>query len=596
MTAFLEDISQVTIYFKNGENPSDRVNEVALYQPLAKKPEIDESSHLLHQRKWSFDSSIPFSKKVILKIQTFFFQKIPRLISEERKTVEAKFKTVLAILLTQEILADFFLQNEKERQSFFEAIKIAAKAMDYNDFALPPNELKPANMARFLTTIASQNICLLDDTEQLNLQMASLDREERDAILFNILNNIRRSPLTSIVEVAHGSDKTEKISVTTVYGKNKVSHIDEVSGKIIYTYVENQTQATIKTNANKGVVNQHLVFNETGKDENHLLAGVSGELLSFYKVLEQTLFLLQEKGSYYFEKKSPDNVIDKEIVFTSLFSWNEYDKIVDEHFAIEKLNGKILKLVKEDGEVKYFRLSLLHQNIPFNAFNKFPAPAEIKASINDLNDKTLIILSDKILDFLPLKKLAKKYREMRNETDFIRKENALLNCVDQFNRMKDDIITHIESLPETPKHIALWTLISQKLPSGKSLHAIDMMIYFSLLVKLLNITHNINCDQATDRSAGAISIIKAQNAFIQVVDRPYLPDLSTEEERALFRVFYSMYLVFEEPELNAGLCTGFVGEKYYQNFIQKNPETTFYLIPWLKEHPEMYLGLSNYRQ
>lgn len=598
MTPFIEDISQISIYLIDEKDVTKKVNEVALNQPFAS---AEMSSFWLH-RKWSFASDLSFSKKLLVKIEAFFFQKFPFFIKEERKNIEAKFKTVLAILLSQKELYDFFLKDEEKQKNFFEAIKLAAKKIGYKDFALPPLHFTPLQMGQFLTTISQQRISLLENLEEFNWQLTILDKNERDEILFHILNHIDRPPVKSVVE-AHNGESTEKRIHTTIYGKYKVLGIDEQNQKVRFNYEENRSIPYMgigfglgaMNHEEKVVINQHKVL-DTTIEENKLLIGVSGELLHHYRVLAQILFLLQVKGECFVEKYPPIEVSEKVIYFTSLFSWNEYDKIIDEHFAIEKWHGKTLKIVNERGEISYVRLSLHHQNVPFNAFNKFPSPSEIKGALNDINDKALIFLSDKILDFFPLNELARKFEAIRHGIDFMRKENDLLECVDTFRQMKKDLIDFIDASHPACELIALKTLLSKKLPNGKALYAIDMFYYLSLLIENLSFYHNVNCVNAIDRSAGAISLIKAQNAYKYMVKTPYLPGFSQEEEIALFRIFYSLYLVFEEPEFNAALTTGFIGEKYYNNILQKNPETTYYLIPCLKQYPEMYLGLSNYRK
>src|SRR5262249_31020235 len=111
----------------------------------------------------------------------------------------------------------------------------------------------------------------------------------------------------------------------------------------------------------------------------------------------------------------------------------------------------------------------------------------------------------------------------------------------------------------------------------------------------LHLLHNTNCHNSIDKTASASAVDKAACAFFKLEERSFLPGKSTQEEIALFALLYSLYLVWEEPALNAGLTTGFIGEKFFKNAIQKNPETTKYLTPWLKKHPEVYLGLSKYR-
>lgn len=580
MPAFIEDISQISIYLTNEKNSTEKIHEVVLLKPFAKQ------ACPISNQKQKRESS--FSTKMLLKIENFFFQTFPIFIKEERKSREAKFKTVLALLLSQEHLADFFLKDEEKRKSFFAALLKAAKIYGYKEFSLPPNHLTLKEMGQFLTTIGSQKISLLENKEEFHLQIASLDKNERDEILFSILNHIDRPPSLSVVEVEKG-DTIEKLKLTTIYGKYKVLKIDDKKiddKKIEYQRVENQSSPSFRVSREKVLINQHKVFDCSYK-ENRFLVGVSGELLHHYRVLEQILFLLEVKGECFIEKYPPIALQEKVIFFTSLFSWNEYEKIMDEHFAIEKWHGKTLKIVEETGKISYFRLNLHHQNIPFNAFNKFPTPSEIKGVINDINDKALIFLIDKMLDFYPLKHLAHQFDEIRSETDFLRKENGLNDCVDKFRLMKKDLLAFIDAAKPSFALLALKTLLSKKLRSRNVLHAIDMFHYLSLIIENLGFLHTVNCVDGTDRSASAISIIKAQNAYQHTTQKPYLPGFSNEQETSLFKVFYSMYLLFEEPELNAGLTTGFIAEK---NHIQKNLEATFYIIPWLKKHREIYLS------
>lgn len=593
MPEILDKISQISIYLKEEK---ERINEIALFQPLAQKSSFNEASKPINQRKWSYTYKLPFMRRLSLKVQSFLFKKAPMLIPSERLTSEAKFKTVLAILLAQEPLREFFFSNEKRRENFFSAAKEAALAIGYADFITPSGK-NPFKISQSMTLIKGKQESLIDDLAELNLQMAALGHQERNEILFRILNQVERPPITSILEVMHGAE-TEKIALTTKYVKYKIHDIDSMTGKINYRFSADQATSSIRTRDNslpgmKGVMNQRCALDsETGE----WIGSYSGSLSLEHHILEQMLFILNiEKEEVYLLESAPQ-AEEKTILLTSLFSWHEMSLIIDQHKAIRSLNKKVLKI----GADRYIRLNLLHMNISFNAFNKYPIPAEMGAMIRDINDQALITL---LWDFwkrqgLFSSKLAALKEEVdliAYELDFLKHQERLLKAIDSFRELKLEMIAQLENAPETEHTRAGLSLLKGKRPEGKTLRGIDFLLYLNTLSRYLGYSHNKNCQNSTDRSAGANAADKAQHAYRKIHGSEFLPDYADKQEISLFKVLYSMYLVWEEPELNAALSTGFVGEKFYHNFFQKNPETTRYLIKWLKEHPEMYLGLSNQR-
>ena len=116
MNTDLDKISQITIYLKNSDKLADKVNEVALFNPLSKNASFDEESETLTQRKWTFHNHLPLTRRFILNIQTFFFHNLKLFIPDRRKTPEAKFKTTLSILLAQESLREYFLGTKEKRR------------------------------------------------------------------------------------------------------------------------------------------------------------------------------------------------------------------------------------------------------------------------------------------------------------------------------------------------------------------------------------------------------------------------------------------------------------------------------------------------
>ena len=568
-----KEISQITIYFKER---GERLNEVSLFEPLAKRASFDEENKVVKERHFDFRQDIPLAKRFLLNIQTFLFQRLAKLIPKERCTVEASFKTVIAMLLVQEGLRDFFFGSAENQESFLKAIEAAAKGCAYHNYTRPA-EASTLEMCRELTLLSGKRASLIDDLQELNLQMASVSKNDRNKILYAILNHVRRPPLTSVLEVEHVDDVIHNITFTTSYGKCHIAEVDGATGRIRFTFTHDQATCSIRTKENslpgmKGALNQRRV-NE--QQSNRCIGTYCGELITRNNVLEQILFILNDpqeectllsRGASYQE--------EMRVLFTSLYSWAEYEKVLEQHEAVRELHGKCLKI--GDRRIK---LSLFHHNLSFNALNKFPAPAETKAALKDLNEEVLIYLAAQHSPAVLL--LAERLDRARMNDDFLARQKEVLEIVDAFRQKKGALK---ENLP-TPL---------QELLFGKQ-SGIDALIYTGLLAKEQGLHHNKNCVQSTDRSAGANAADKAQTAFQQIRNTPYLPKVSSEEETALFKVLYSMYLVWEEPELNAGLSTGFIGEQFFNNFLQKNPETTKYLIKWLKRHPETYLGLSDYR-
>lgn len=599
MNHSLKEISQISIYLKK---EAERINEVALLQPLSRASQFNEEERPIAQRRWTYTSNLSLFHRLSLKFQSFVFKHLPSLIPAERLTAEAKFKTVLALLLAQEGVRDFFLSDGTRLHDFFSALQEAAQTCGYTSFSSLisyPAGSDSLKISRYLTTLEGHKESLIDNLMELNLQMAALDPKERREILFRILNRIERPPITSVVEIT-SPHAIHSITLTTQYAKYKIFHYDPTTGKFTYSFEENHATPSIRTHQNalpnaKGAINQRVVKNG-GAD----IGSYCGELSTPFHVLEQILLILgigPHEEECMLLDQIPQGVITekKKILFTSLFSWSELDQISDQWAAIRKWDQKVLKCNN-----KYYHLDLLYYNIPFNALNKYPTPGEVHATLQDINDEALIILISESWNHLQLESdelraLAARLESLRTlgEESFLEREKALLEEIDRFRRLKRDLLTQLT--PLTPFTLALKAILSEEKPNGRKLKGIDKLLYLDYIATQLGYFHNKNCQNATDRSAGADAADKAQYGYCMLFNRPYLPGSDNEEERALFQVLYSMYLVWEEPEINTALSTGFMGEKFYNNFLQKNPETTRYLVHWLKKNPEMYLGLSDYR-
>lgn len=588
----LKEISQISIYLKD---EAERVNEVALFAPLQKNSRFDEESKPVRQRKWKYTQDLSIFQKIPLKIGQFLFKHIPVLIPRKRRSTEAKFKTVLAILLAQEPLREFFLHHPKRRENFFESLKQIAISIGYTNFQLPQIGT-PLAMSQQLTQFKDSS--LIEDATELNLQIAALNSKERNELLFKILNQIERPPITSVLEVSQ-KENLENIVLTTKYARYKVKEINSLNGNIPFTYEEDLTTSSIHTLENiqpgaKGARNQRIVTNT----EEQLLGAYCGELSTKEHLLEQILLILGHRtGNLSFHKTLPPGfkAKTKKILFTSLFSWNELGYMTKQHEAIHQLDQKYLKLGEE-----WIQLHLLHFNIPFGALNKFPAPAETKAHMNDINTESMIRLTweywqKRGLASHELEWIATRLLSLSQipEYDFFIREKHILEEIDRFEALRQTLAHSLD--PQHAEDQLFLELLTQKKADGKALTGIDKLLYLDLIAHYLGYCHNKNCVDAMDRSTAANAADKAQYAFKMIHNAPFIPEKASEEESSLFSVLYSMYLVWEEPEINTALSTGFLGENYHRNFFMKNSEATKYLIKWLKKHPEIYQGQSNLR-
>jgi len=601
MNSLSTEITQISIYLKE---KAERINEVALFQPLQRTSHFDEESKPITSRKWRYTSNMPFFRRISLKFQGFFFKYFPSLIPSERLTPEAKFKTILALLLVQEEMRDFFLNDIKRQKKFYHALSEAAAVIGYTQLAPLPSfasaDDMPLKISRYLTQLDGKPESLIDDPFELNLQLSAMKHQERSEILYRILNRLERPPITSVIEIIR-PEKIESIPLTTKYAKYKIAHHEYETGKIRYTYKEDHATSSVRTLKNmlpgaKGTMNQRIVFDSESAE---WVGSYCGQLSTPFHVMEQLLLILKlTQGEAELVTHVPAGALieEKKILFSSLYSWHELELITDQKAAIQSWNGKILR-----SEETYFRLTLLFYNIPFNALNKYPVPGEMKAVLQDINEEACVHLLKEAWHYLGLnpEELAGiSDRLLALNTDheaLLKNRNQILAEIDRFRLLKKKLSDQIQSHTSTQFHQAIEALLTDKKPNDKPLKGMDKLLYLDYISSQLGYLHNKNCQNATDRTGAADAADKAQYAFRKIRKSYFLPGLDKEEERELFKVLYSMYLVWEEPEINTWLSTGFLGEKFYNNCIQKNQEATRYMVRWLKKHPELYLGLSDYR-
>jgi hypothetical protein len=288
----LKEISQITIYLKEKDRVTERIHEVALFRPLDKKSTLGEEGKHLDQRSWtSYHNNVAMIQKIRIKVQTFLFQRFKHFIPPERRTPEAKFKTAVAILLSQEGLRDFFLNNERRRLNFLQSLYKASREFDYHTFETKSFiDLTPHEFTIEITRLPGKKLSLIEDSEELHLQMASLSLSERNQILFAILNEVERPPLTSVIEIFDDHQFSKNCEITTRYAKTKIIKIDAKTRNVEVYRKENQATSSIKTVHNikpgvKGVTNQRMAL-DTSDTENPIVIGTySGELITPYHVL-----------------------------------------------------------------------------------------------------------------------------------------------------------------------------------------------------------------------------------------------------------------------------------------------------------------------
>ncbi|MCH9703596.1 MAG: hypothetical protein K0U13_02270 [Chlamydiae bacterium] len=448
---------------------------------------------------------------------------------------EAQFKVQLARLLSQENVREHFLEDPKRRKLFFMALKEAAKEIGYKRFTQPDSEMTPIQAARFLTKLKGTS--LLDNSRRLNFKAKRMQKEE-EPVLHTILSHIERSPLVSGLEV----DDHEPIVHQTRYSKLTISHISE-SGKVSYELFLNKTAPAFE---NASTPNQGVIFDTTDPKQTWL-GSYCGDLGTPKRVLEQVLLILQAEGPVEILEKRTDFKV--RILFTSLYNWREMEDICRQRDAIETLHGKTLKIGDEE-----VTLDLFYYNL--NSIYRMPIPANTRAFLEDLNDFCLIrLLGIDPLDDLP--------------DDFFEKQKRILEAIDHFRANRPQFDDPI-----------LDTLVQKQKPNGKALRGMDALLYLEEATHKLEVFHNKNCRNGVDRTTTAKAADKAQNALHRLTGETFLPGYNEHEK--LFKALYSLYLMWEEPGINAALSLGVSSHTFFRKLFYLNPQHNRYLASWAR--------------
>lgn len=504
----------------------------------------------------------PLLNRLSQKVKQLVFKYLPR-----TSTPETQFKMTLALLLIQEGVRSYLLQDGKRREDFISALTHAAHECGFTDFSLPQTT-HPLEICQELTRLAGQETSLIENPAELALQSASLNQFKRQAILFSIFDRLERPPVRSVMEIK-GKGAVQSIPLTTQYAQYKILEGSPEIGSISYAYFADHATSSIRTLHNtlpdsKGTMNQRIV---RSTDAGSWIGSYCGELSTPFHLLEQILLIagLTNGEARVVEHASKGTTVHQlSILFTSLFSWYELSLITDQRAAIHVWDQKILLCNKT-----YYQLNLLYYNIPFN---RLPIPAEIKAAMSDINDEAWIVLTASFFRHLgieidSLSEIAARVDSLRSirEQHFLEREKALHEEIDRFRALLPSLIEKLNACPHNPFSYALQALYDKKL-SG-----IDKLICLDYAVKTLGLFHNKNSRSGADRIAGAVAADKAQYAFQLIENKPFLPTHANAEEKELFKNIYSNYLLREEPEVNAAFSSGF------RKQVHQNPETRHYL-------------------
>ncbi|MFN0065555.1 MAG: hypothetical protein ACKVOH_04890 [Chlamydiales bacterium] len=576
-----KEIAQISIYLKDGPSKG---HEIALLHPLVDR--VDSSFITTHLKKEAF-YSLSWSRRLLLYAQGFIYRRAPHCIPPQRLNQEARFKTVIAELLLQDRFRTYFLDEASKRKSFLEALREVALSLGIIDFLMPAPSLNMEETCRFLTLFHGKSLYL--DHFELLVQQNILSQADRNRILHEILSRVERPPITSCIEVLR-KGSVHNIEVSTNYVKFDVLDVTS-EGKINYQFFKNRSISGIRTKENQfqGVINQKVVY-DISANRPRAIGTYSGQLATKKQLLTQLLLILHTKEIeeiHILSEKPLEVIEEKTILFTSLYSWKEMEDICLQRESIESYNGKVFALKKSDG-VSYVKLRLLYHNL--NAFHRLPMPAEATAFLTDLNDLSLIHLT-----YLGLKRLKlplEGIEELVNrltylplhidpKQQFLERRKVILEVIDIFRERKKEWNQNLEGGGEISR--LLRGLLYKKCPEGHTLKGMDELLYLNRLAYLLEIAHNKNCFNSSDRTSAAKATDKAQNGVIQTLDTPFIPGYSSKQAKKLFEVLYSMYLILEEPEINASLSTGLWGSHFFNNVFTHNPDAGRYLTRWMKK-------------
>ena len=448
-------------------------------------------------------------------------------------SLENKFKTELAHILMQNLIKEHYLDNQERREAFLDAIQKAAHHVGYTTFSKPSIELSSSEIAKVLTNISGQS--LLDRPRKLAF-CARRIKNERGPILDAILSHLERAPLHSDLKIQN-SDQESVISLSTHYSRFKTIEMD---GKVNYELFRNKIAPPLEL---ESTTNQRVVLDSSDPKNPNWIGSYCGSLGSRCKVLQQILLILQADGEV--KLSNEETPFTSRILFTSLYNWKEMEEICLQRDAIESLNGRTLHIGNEK-----IRLELYYYNL--NSIYRLPIPPHMRAFLEDLNDECIMRLFHlDSFDNLP--------------EDFFQRRKQILDKIDRFRQN-----------PPSMKDPIFQALVHKRRADGRCLKAMDALLYLEEAANKLSIFHNKNCLNGIDRTSTAQAADKAQNALLTLTGEHYLPGYN--EHKKLFRIFYTLYLMCEEPPMNAALSLGLFENHFFKRLFYYNPQQSEFVM------------------
>jgi hypothetical protein len=174
--------------------------------------------------------------------------------------------------------------------------------------------------------------------------------------------------------------------------------------------------------------------------------------------------------------------------------------------------------------------------------------------------------------------------------NYFREQRRFVDYLDHFHKASPSLLLSLQGIKEKvtlyspPFEVitALQALLERQVHPQNAPKGIDEFINMRILSHSLSLSTSTNCSYSIDRSSVANATDKAQYAYRALQGHSFFPQQATQEARELFKVLYSMYLIWEEPQITLGLSMGFMGEKYFTHFIHKDSEATRYLMEWVR--------------
>jgi hypothetical protein len=215
-----------------------------------------------------------------------------------------------------------------------------------------------------------------------------------------------------------------------------------------------------------------------------------------------------------------------------------------------------------------------------DSLSYLPSPPEAEAIVEDMNDEAYLKLSYLVLSSIGMDTCDIQNLLLRLQSspeDFFDKETQRLAILDKFKRYKPALVEKLNLQKEGPCRY-LWALLCKKKLDDRALKGIDTLIYLDYLIETLDIFHHKNCAEALLFCSAAQALTKSQLALSKWTNKPFIPGRSSPDEEKLFSALYSLYLLWEEPDIHLRFHRPQIGS--IDLWAKKNGEVAKYLKPF----------------